>query len=70
MSGISVVSGITVIYVNFLSHIRVFTKTSWEVFGAGIADTNYIILNGEDYRCDSGTPISVGSQEFVIFNQG
>jgi len=62
---------ITINYkLNFLSRIRVFTKTSGEVFGAWIGDTNYIILNGVYYRCKSGTPISVGSQEFVVFTQG
>ena len=62
---------ITINYkINFLSRIRAFTKTFREVFGAGIGDTNYIILNGVYYRCKSGTPISVGSQEFVIFSQG
>ena len=62
---------ITINYkVNFLSRIRAFTKTSRGMFGAGISDTNYIILNGVYYRCKSGTPISVGSQEFVIFSQG
>ena len=62
---------ITINYkVNFLSRIRAFTKTSREAFGAGIGDTNYIILNGVYYRCKSGTPISVGSQEFMIFSQG
>ena len=63
--------GITINYkVSFLSRIRALIKTSREVFGAGIGDTNYIILNGVYYRCKSGTPISVGSQEFVIFSQG
>ena len=55
---------------NLLSSIRVYTKTFREVFDAGINDTNYIILDGVNYRCKSGTPIRVGSQEFVIFRKG
>ena len=62
---------ITINYkLNFLSRIRVFKKTSGEVFGAGIGGTNCIILNGIYYRRKSGILISVGSQEFVIFGQG
>ncbi|PUU74169.1 hypothetical protein B9Z19DRAFT_474156 [Tuber borchii] len=55
---------------NFLSGIRVYTKTFREVFDAGIGDTNYIVLDGVHYRCRSGIPIRVGSQEFVIFSKG
>ena len=52
---------------NFFSGIRVYTKTFRDVFDAGIGD---IVLDGVHYRCKSGTPIRVGSQEFVIFRRG
>jgi len=55
---------------NLLSGIRVYTGTLREAFGAGIGDTNYIVLGGVQYRCRSGIPIRVGSQEFVIFRKG
>jgi len=62
---------ITINYqLNLLSGIRVYTKTFREAFDAGIGDTNYIVLDGVHYRCKSGTPIRVGSQEFVIFRKG
>ena len=62
---------ITINYqLNLLSSIRVYTKTFREVFDAGINDTNYIVLNGVHYRCKSGTPIRVGSHEFLIFRKG
>ena len=52
---------------NLLSGFRVYTKTFRDVFDAGIGD---IVLGGVHYRCKSGTPIRVGSQEFVIFRRG
>jgi len=61
---------ITINYrLNLLSRIRVYTGTFGEAFGAGIGSTNYIVLDGVHYRCHSGTPIRVGSQEFVIFRK-
>ena len=56
--------------INFLSGIRVYTGTLREALGEGIGDTNYIILGGVRYRCKSSTPLTVGSQEFVIFGKG
>jgi len=61
---------ITINYqLNFLSGIRVYTGNFGEAFGAGIDSTNYIVLGGAHYRCRSGTPVRVGSQEFVIFRK-
>jgi len=61
---------ITINYqLNFLSGNRVYTGNFGEAFGAGIGSTNYIVLGGAHYRCRSGTPVRVGSQEFVIFRK-
>jgi len=54
---------------NLFSGIRVYTGTFREALDPGIGDTNYIIFDGAHYRCRSGTPIRVGSQEFVIFSK-
>ena len=62
---------ITINYqLSFLAGIRIYTKTFGGEFDAGIGDTNYIVLDGVQYRCKSGDPISVGSQDFVIFSKG
>ena len=57
---------ITINYqLNLPSGIRVYTRTLREVF-----ETNYIVLDGVHYQCKSSTPITVGSQEFLIFSKG
>ena len=59
---------ITINYrLNLVSGIRVYTNTSGGEFNGRIGD---IVLHGVHYRCKSGTSLSIGSEEFVIFRKG
>ena len=55
---------------NILFGIQACAKTLQELFEQGMGETNYIVLDGVQYRCKSGAPIRIGSQQFVLFSRG